>query len=71
MQSESIFYSFYPLQGSLICNGGSSCKSDSSDLTPPKRSGTPTINLDEAFDQSSVTRVVCNKKLKEKIEKSG
>ncbi|XP_056860058.1 uncharacterized protein LOC130508520 [Raphanus sativus] len=59
-------------EGSLMCNGGSSCKSESSDFTPAKRIGTPIITLDDAVDQNSVTRVACSKKVKkEKNEFSG
>ncbi|XP_056860042.1 uncharacterized protein LOC108821854 [Raphanus sativus] len=59
-------------EGSLMCNGGSSCKSESSDFTPAKRIGTPIITLDDTVDQNSVTRVACSKKVKkEKNEFSG
>lgn len=55
-----------------MCNGGSSCKSESSDFTPAKRIGTPIITLDDTVDQNSVTRVACSKKVKkEKNEFSG
>ncbi|KAF8113551.1 hypothetical protein N665_0048s0012 [Sinapis alba] len=47
-------------------------QSESNDLTPAKRTRPPIINLDDAFDQNSITRMVCTIKVKkEKIEKSG
>ncbi|CAF2074769.1 hypothetical protein Bca4012_089323 [Brassica carinata] len=40
------------------------------DLRPTKRTRTPIINLEESFDQNSVTRSVCTIKIKkEKFEK--
>ncbi|KAF2542941.1 hypothetical protein F2Q68_00031310 [Brassica cretica] len=54
---------------SLMIQGGSS---GSTDLTPAKRTRTPIINLEEAFDQNSVTKMACTIKVKkEKLEKSG
>ncbi|CAF2133673.1 unnamed protein product [Brassica napus] len=43
-------------EGSLMIQGGSS---GSTDLTPAKRTRTPIINLEEAFDQNSVTKMAC------------
>lgn len=52
-----------------MIQGGSS---GSTDLTPAKRTRTPIINLEEAFDQNSVTKMACTIKVKkEKFEKSG
>ncbi|KAG2323979.1 hypothetical protein Bca4012_037938 [Brassica carinata] len=57
-------------QGSLMCHGGSSQLSEPTDLTPAKRIIPPIINLEEAFDQNSITRMACIIKVKkEKIEK--
>ncbi|CAF1919673.1 unnamed protein product, partial [Brassica napus] len=56
-------------EGSLMIQGGSS---GSTDLTPAKRTRTPIINLEEAFDQNSVTKMACTIKVKKKkFEKSG
>lgn len=55
------------MQGSLMLNGDSS-----TDLTLAKRTRPPIINLEEAFDQNSVTRMACTIKVKkEKIDGSG
>ncbi|KAJ4906372.1 hypothetical protein Rs2_10030 [Raphanus sativus] len=57
-------------EGSLMLHGGSSQHAESTELTPPKRVRTPVINLEDVFDQTSVTRGACNIKIKkEKIEK--
>ncbi|KAF2595712.1 hypothetical protein F2Q68_00011091 [Brassica cretica] len=48
-------------EGSLMIQGGSS---GSTDLTPAKRTRTPIINLEEAFDQNSVTKMACTIKAK-------
>ncbi|KAF3598964.1 hypothetical protein F2Q69_00036125 [Brassica cretica] len=54
-------------EGSLMIQG---CSSGSTDLTPAKRTRTPIINLEEAFDQNSVTKMACTIKVKkEKFEK--
>ncbi|CAN6856384.1 unnamed protein product, partial [Brassica oleracea] len=50
-------------EGSLMIQGGSS---GSTDLTPAKRTRTPIINLEEAFDQNSVTKMACTIKVKKK-----
>ncbi|KAL0827379.1 hypothetical protein Bca101_051057 [Brassica carinata] len=56
-------------EGSLMIQGGSS---GSTDLMPAKRTRTPIINLEEAFDQNSVTKMACTIKVKKKkFEKSG
>ncbi|CAN6818696.1 unnamed protein product [Brassica oleracea] len=44
-------------EGSLMIQSDSS---GSTDLTPAKRTRTPIINLEEAFDQNSVTKMACN-----------
>ncbi|CAN7040162.1 unnamed protein product [Brassica oleracea var. botrytis] len=42
------------------------------DLTPAKRRGTVIDNLDETFDQNSVSRTPCSTRIKkEKTDKSG
>uniref|UniRef100_A0A0D3CM08 DUF223 domain-containing protein n=1 Tax=Brassica oleracea var. oleracea TaxID=109376 RepID=A0A0D3CM08_BRAOL len=57
--------------GSLMIHGGSSQQAESNDLTPAKRTRPPIINLEDAFDQNSVTRSACIIKVKkEKNEKS-
>ncbi|WZZ24913.1 hypothetical protein YC2023_008314 [Brassica napus] len=59
-------------EGSMMLRGCSSQQSDSTSLTPAKRIGAPVINLDETFDQTSVTRTNCPVKIKkEKKDKSG
>ncbi|CAF2099592.1 BnaA05g19850D [Brassica napus] len=59
-------------EGSLMLHGGSSQSDKTSDLTPAKRMRSPIINLEDAFDQNSVTRSVGTRKIKqEKNEKSG
>ncbi|KAG5384230.1 hypothetical protein IGI04_035700, partial [Brassica rapa subsp. trilocularis] len=61
-----------PEVGSLMLHGGSSQSDKTSDLTPAKRMRSPIINLEDAFDQNSVTRSVGTRKIKqEKNEKSG
>ncbi|KAF8091968.1 hypothetical protein N665_0430s0008 [Sinapis alba] len=46
--------------------------SDSKSRTPAKRVGAPVINLEDTFDQSSVTRTLCPVKIKkEKKDSSG
>ncbi|KAL0899279.1 hypothetical protein Bca101_083240 [Brassica carinata] len=53
-----------------MCYGSSSQLSEPTDLTPAKRIIPPVINLEEAFDQNSITRMACIIKVKkEKIEK--
>ncbi|KAG2330521.1 hypothetical protein Bca52824_001701 [Brassica carinata] len=52
------------MEESLMLNGGSSQHPESNDLTPTKRSRTPIINLEESFDQNSITRSVCPIKVK-------
>ncbi|KAG2286911.1 hypothetical protein Bca52824_046515 [Brassica carinata] len=58
--------------GSLMLHGGSSQSDKTGDLTPAKRMRSPIINLEDAFDQNSVTRSAGTIKIKqEKNEKSG
>ncbi|XP_056843277.1 uncharacterized protein LOC108830017 [Raphanus sativus] len=59
-------------EGSLMVSPASSGEGEGSDITPAKRRGTPIVNLEEAFDQSSVTRTPCTTRIKkEKPDKSG
>uniref|UniRef100_A0A0D3BY09 DUF223 domain-containing protein n=1 Tax=Brassica oleracea var. oleracea TaxID=109376 RepID=A0A0D3BY09_BRAOL len=59
-------------EGSLMLHGGSSQSDKTGDLTPAKRMRSPIINLEDAFDQNSVTRSAGTIKIKqEKNEKSG
>ncbi|KAH0929467.1 hypothetical protein HID58_015194 [Brassica napus] len=59
-------------EGSMMILGSSSQVSESNSLTPAKRSGTPIMNLEEIFDQNSVTKTNAAVRIKkEKIEKSG
>ncbi|KAH0879291.1 hypothetical protein HID58_066685 [Brassica napus] len=59
-------------EGSMMILGSSSQVSESNSLTPAKRSGTPIMNLEESFDQNSVTKTNTAVRIKkEKIEKSG
>ncbi|WZY86741.1 hypothetical protein YC2023_033125 [Brassica napus] len=63
---------FFSLQGSLMLSAESSQEVERTDLTPAKRRGTSIVNLEEADDQNSVTRIPCTTRIKkEKIEKSG
>lgn len=56
----------------MMILGSSSQVSESNSLTPAKRSGTPIMNLEESFDQNSVTKTNTAVRIKkEKIEKSG
>ncbi|CAN7016569.1 unnamed protein product [Brassica rapa subsp. trilocularis] len=60
------------LEGSLMLSAESSQEVERTDLTPAKRRGTSIVNLEEADDQNSVTRIPCTTRIKkEKIEKSG
>lgn len=60
------------MQGSLMCHGGLSQLFEPTDLTIAKGIIPPIINCEEAFDQNSITRMVCIIKVKkEKIEKRG
>ncbi|CAH8332642.1 unnamed protein product [Eruca vesicaria subsp. sativa] len=43
-------------QGSLQIHTGSSQQTESTNMIPAKRARTPIINLEDAFDQTSVTR---------------
>ncbi|XP_056843178.1 uncharacterized protein LOC108811044 [Raphanus sativus] len=62
----------YLFKGSLMVSPASSGEGEGSDITPAKRIGTPIVNLEEAFDQSSVTRTPCTTRIKkEKPDKSG
>ncbi|XP_018461540.1 replication protein A 70 kDa DNA-binding subunit A-like [Raphanus sativus] len=59
-------------EGSLMLLGSSSEQSVSKNRTPAKRVGALITNLEETFDQNSVTRTTCPVKIKkEKIEESG
>lgn len=52
--------------------GSSSEQSVSKNRTPAKHVGALIMNLEETFDQNSVTRTTCPVKIKkEKIEESG
>ncbi|KAF8083383.1 hypothetical protein N665_0776s0008 [Sinapis alba] len=58
--------------GSMMVGGSSSRPSVSKDRTPAKRIGAPIINLEDSFDQNSVTRTSCPVKIKkEKLDESG
>lgn len=60
------------VQGSLMLLDEASEQSDAKSLTPAKRSGTLIANLEESFDQNSITKTTTLVKIKkEKIEKSG
>ncbi|XP_018443582.1 replication protein A 70 kDa DNA-binding subunit C-like [Raphanus sativus] len=56
-------------EASLILHGGSSQLTESNEMTPAKRSRPPVVNLEDAFDQNSVTRSACTIRVKK--EKSG
>ncbi|XP_056864303.1 replication protein A 70 kDa DNA-binding subunit C-like [Raphanus sativus] len=59
-------------EGSLMLSGDSSNQTESMALTPAKRKGALIVNLEETFDQNSVTRTPCTTRIKkEKNEKSG
>ncbi|CAN6993517.1 unnamed protein product [Brassica oleracea var. botrytis] len=58
--------------GSLMLSVDSSQECEPTDLTPAKRRGTVIDNLDETFDQNSVSRTLCSTRIKkEKTDKSG
>lgn len=55
-----------------MLSGDSSNQTESMALTPAKRKGALIVNLEETFDQNSVTRTPCTTRIKkEKNEKSG
>ncbi|CAH8313183.1 unnamed protein product, partial [Eruca vesicaria subsp. sativa] len=57
-------------EGSLMLTDSSSQQSEAFDLTPAKRFRSPTINLEEEFDQNSVTRESGSIRIKkEKVDK--
>ncbi|CAH8358374.1 unnamed protein product [Eruca vesicaria subsp. sativa] len=57
-------------EGSL--SGGSSQEAEANTLTPTKRQGTTIFNLDEEYDEISVTKNLCSIQIKkEKTDKSG
>ncbi|KAH0873320.1 hypothetical protein HID58_070682 [Brassica napus] len=60
-------------EGSLmLLEEGSSQECFPSDLTPAKRRGGPAVNLEEEFDQNSVTKTSISTRVKkEKVDKSG
>ncbi|KAF2555435.1 hypothetical protein F2Q68_00013175 [Brassica cretica] len=59
-------------EGSLMLSVDSSQECEPTDLTPAKRRGTVIDNLDETFDQNSVSRTLCSTQIKkEKTDKSG
>ncbi|KAG5396099.1 hypothetical protein IGI04_017913 [Brassica rapa subsp. trilocularis] len=59
-------------EGSLMLSVDSSQECEPTDLTPAKRRGTVIDNLDETFDENSVSRTPCSTRIKkEKTDKSG
>ncbi|CAN6840251.1 unnamed protein product, partial [Brassica oleracea] len=59
-------------RGSLMVSAESSQECEPTDLTPAKRRGTLTDNLEAAVDQNFFTRTPCSTGIKkEKTEKSG
>ncbi|CAF2038777.1 unnamed protein product, partial [Brassica napus] len=60
-------------EGSLmLLEEGSSQEGFPSELTPAKRRGGPAVNLEEEFDQNSVTKTgISTRVKKEKVDKSG
>ncbi|KAH0922967.1 hypothetical protein HID58_022985 [Brassica napus] len=59
-------------EGSLVLCDNSSPPVEIPDLTPAKRKGEPVINLEDAYDQNSVTKLACTIRIKkEKDSKSG
>lgn len=67
----SKLFSLYT-QGSLLVSTESHGEGETTELTPAKRRGTPIVNLEEAFDQSSGIRTTITARIKkEKTDKSG
>ncbi|XP_056854016.1 replication protein A 70 kDa DNA-binding subunit C-like [Raphanus sativus] len=59
-------------EGSLLVSTESHGEGETTDLTPAKRRGTPIVNLEEAFDQSSGIHTTITARIKkEKTDKSG
>ncbi|KAF8092693.1 hypothetical protein N665_0403s0001 [Sinapis alba] len=59
-------------EGSIMLTDPSSQQSEGFDLTPAKRVRAPSLNLEEQFDQNSVTRETNSIRIKkEKVDKSG
>ncbi|CAF1956084.1 unnamed protein product [Brassica napus] len=59
-------------EGSLMLTNSVSEETQTTAITPAKRRGGPVINLEESFDQNSVTKTPCTIRIKkEKNEKSG
>ncbi|KAF8096354.1 hypothetical protein N665_0311s0007 [Sinapis alba] len=59
-------------RGSIMLTDPSSQQSEGFDLTPAKRVRAPSLNLEEQFDQNSVTRETSSIRIKkEKVDKSG
>lgn len=53
-------------------SGGSSQEGDASAITPAKRRGPTVFNLEEHYDENSVTKKACSVRIKkEKADKSG
>ncbi|CAH8388215.1 unnamed protein product [Eruca vesicaria subsp. sativa] len=51
-------------EGSLMVSGGSSQEAEGSTLTPAKRLPSTMLDVDEEYDESSVTKKACSVRIK-------